>query len=274
MFLSNTISTESAAVEIPRWPRKVIPIFKGGKYSSTQRLVLFYKAGFGILLFAGTLLLVFGLLFGRPVGSGRADTIPGISAGDIYVNPSQPQPAPQPTSGQGPGARDATASAASKSPAGITEPTSATGPTGRSKVDVVGSFDNLRYTAEHTYGYVVDLWREGNRVLGQLEITYGRQADFTTVPIDNGTIDDATHRLTFQATAPSGVSFRFVGTISASRIRGVLTRNDGTGRRSATSDSESVQLRSTAQGKELMHGYATYEEWKADVITRFERAPR
>jgi len=142
------------------------------------------------------------------------------------------------------------------------------------KVNVVGSFDNLRYTAEHTYGYVVDLWREGNRVFGRLEITHGRQADFTTVPIDNGTIDDATHRLTFQAIAPSGVSYRFVGTINASSVRGVLTRDDGTGRRSPTSDGESVQLRSNAQAREAMHAYATYEAWKADVITKFERAPR
>jgi hypothetical protein len=135
------------------------------------------------------------------------------------------------------------------------------------KVNVVGSFDNLRSTAEHTYGYVVDLWREGNRVLGCLMIANGQPADFPAIAIDNGTIDDSTHRLTFQA-ARSGVSFRFVGTISASGVRGVLTRDDDTGRRSATSDGESIRLRSNAQGREFMHGYATYEAWKADVVTK------
>jgi hypothetical protein len=49
----------------------------------------------------------------------------------------------------------------------------------------VGEFSNVRYTAEHAYGYAVQLWRDGDRLIGLLMVSEGLQGDTPTGMLEN-----------------------------------------------------------------------------------------
>ena len=59
--LATAISKASQNVEIPAWPSKH-PVYKGGTYSSAERLVLFYKLGFVVLGIAAAVVVLLAVL--------------------------------------------------------------------------------------------------------------------------------------------------------------------------------------------------------------------
>jgi hypothetical protein len=44
-------------------------------------------------------------------------------------------------------------------------------------VGFLGEFSNIEFTEKHAYGYVVQLWRQGDRVFGFLEASEGLAGD-------------------------------------------------------------------------------------------------
>src|SRR5262249_53524900 len=41
----------------------------------------------------------------------------------------------------------------------------------------IGEFSNIRYTAEHAYGYSVEVWQDGNQFFGLFMAPYGLAGD-------------------------------------------------------------------------------------------------
>ena len=142
-------------------------------------------------------------------------------------------------------------------------------PTGASpEVSVNGAFSNIRTTPEHAYGYVVQMWRIGPRLVGFFKFTEGQQSDFDTGTLDNVEYDAATGKLTFDS---YDRQFRFIGILREKELTGKLTRAyprpDG-GERLQTED---VRLAASAPTAALMRDFPTIKEWNAEaakVLTR------
>jgi len=161
----------------------------------------------------------------------------------------------------------------------------------------VGEFSNLRFTEEHAYGYMVDLWRDGDSIVGLFLASEGLQGDTPTGMIENVRFNPRTGALSFTARLTTGVTllpgggrepsrdlFEFSGTLkvgemhlaAASFVDGVLT---GTLKRSDArqparpASRETVQLKMQPQA-DLLPG-DSYAEWKrqADEILK-RRGPK
>jgi hypothetical protein len=124
-------------------------------------------------------------------------------------------------------------------------------------VQVVGSYDNLRYTSEHTYGYTVELWRQGDRILGLFSFTNGAQADFDTGTLDNLTFDPRTGAVTFESYAGM---FGFEGTLTRNALSGRLSSAPRIG--APRDQHKEVVLRRSEEATALLRDYATFREWK------------
>ena len=124
-------------------------------------------------------------------------------------------------------------------------------------VRVVGGFSNVRYTAEHAYGYQLELWRSGGRLVGLFMFTDGPQADFHTGLLESLTFDSATRRLSFEAYVSQ---FRFDGRLDKDAVTGRLVLfHPESGQQVGA---ERVRLRRSRQITEGMREYASSKEWK------------
>lgn len=151
----------------------------------------------------------------------------------------------------------------------------------------IGEFSNVRFTEEHAYGYMVDLWRDGDSVVGLFFASEGLQGDTPTGMLENVKFNSRTGALSFTAKLTMGVTllpgggqepsrdlFEFSGTLKVGEIRlapagyvegvvtGTLKRSDP--RQPARPASrESIQLKMQPQA-DLLPGN-TYAEWKRQV---------
>ena len=106
---------------------------------------------------------------------------------------------------------------------------------------VIGSFSNIRFTEEHAYGYDVELWRDGDSVIGLISAADGLQGDTPTGILENVRFDSRTGGLSFTAKltctrrqigpdgnwlSPSHDLFQFSGTLKPRVLVGTLTRSD------------------------------------------------
>jgi len=73
-------------------------------------------------------------------------------------------------------------------------------------VMVVGEFSNMRFTAEHAYGYSVQLWRQGDQLFGLLLASDGLQGDTPTGLLEEIKFDTHTGVLSFVAKLTTGVT--------------------------------------------------------------------
>ncbi len=159
------------------------------------------------------------------------------------------------------------------------------GQTAAAPVAVVGEFSNMRYTAEHAYGYTLQLWRHGDTVFGLFLASEGLAGDTPTGLLDEVKFDPPSGALSFKAKlsigvmlldarkqAPSRDLFEFRGTIAKNAIAGTLTRRDVL-HPNAEPVISRVQLRK--QASDLMMVPASYGDWKkwADQILRL-RGPK
>ncbi len=154
-----------------------------------------------------------------------------------------------------------------------------------SSVSVVGEYTNMRFTAEHAYGYTVELWREGGRLFGLFLASDGLQGDTPTGLLERVVLDPPTGGLSFFAKLTTGLAylgpekqvptrdpFEFRGTLSTQMLAGTLRRSDMLRPKSALLI-EQVRLRK-GTGSLMIHP-ASYTEWKrwADEILKL-RGPR
>jgi hypothetical protein len=152
-------------------------------------------------------------------------------------------------------------------------------------IRAIGEFSDMRYTAEHAYGHAVQLWRDGDTVIGLLLISAGLQGDTPTGMLENVRFDSRTGALSFTARLTTGLAavpgggqepsrdlFEFSGALQATILTGTLTRSDP--RQLGRPDSrERVQLRLRPQAALL--NADTFTSWKrqADEILKY-RGPK
>lgn len=157
---------------------------------------------------------------------------------------------------------------------------------GKSKVDVVGSFTNMRFTDEHAYGYAVELWRHEKSLIGLFLASEGLQGDTPAGVLEKVTFDANTGALSFEAKLSTGVVyskehdgvpsrdlFRFTGVIKKGQVRGRLERFDMLDPHSAPKPEEIVLRRELSTS--AMRAFADYASWKAHVDSILEfRGPK
>jgi hypothetical protein len=138
---------------------------------------------------------------------------------------------------------------------------------------LLGEFSNLRFTEEHAYGYAVDLWRDGDSVVGLFLASAGLAGDTPAGALENVTFNARTGALSFTARLSTGVTilpgggqeptrdlFEFSGALQAGMLTGTLKRYDA--RQPARPPSrEGVQLRFQPQQSEALPS-GSYADWK------------
>jgi hypothetical protein len=151
------------------------------------------------------------------------------------------------------------------------------------KIEVVGSFSNVKHTHEDAFGYVVKLWKRGNQLFGLFLVYSGPPADPPTGILENIKFNPQTRQLSFSARLSTGVvysreysgvpsrdRFTFEGVLTLRQVSGSLTRsNDLFPHQESTS--ERIRLRRSESLTQLMlPPPPTYPAWKtsADEILR------
>ena len=152
-------------------------------------------------------------------------------------------------------------------------------------IRAIGEFSNMRYTEEHAYGYAVELWRDGDSMIGLFLVSEGLQGDTPTGMLENGRFDSRTGALSFTARlttglavlpggqqAPSRDLFEFSGTLKAAVLTGTLKRSDLL-HPSRPGARERVQLKIQAQAAMLpTHSYAEWKRQADELLKR--RGPK
>jgi hypothetical protein len=150
---------------------------------------------------------------------------------------------------------------------------------------VVGTFSNVRTTAEHAYGYYLQLWSEDGKLIGLLSVMNGLAGDAPAGMLEQVEWNPRTGKLRFRAKLTLGLAylgpnkqrpsedlFVFSGTLSGQAVSGVMRQFDKL-RPSAPPVVERVRLKKR-DGDEILHP-RSYEEWQqiADRILK-ARGPR
>src|SRR5437879_10467002 len=73
-------------------------------------------------------------------------------------------------------------------------------------IRAIGEFSDMRYTEEHAYGYAVELWRDGDSVIGLLLVSEGLQGDTPTGILENIRFDSRTGALSFTVKLATGAT--------------------------------------------------------------------
>jgi len=149
----------------------------------------------------------------------------------------------------------------------------------------IGEFSNVRHTDEHAYGYMIELWRDGDTAIGLFFVSEGLQGDTPAGMMENVRFNSRTGALFFTAKLSTGVVilpggrqeptrdlFEFSGTLRATVLTGTIRRSDQ--RQPVRAGSrERVQLKIQKQATMLTAG--SFAEWKGrvDEILKF-RGPK
>ena len=151
----------------------------------------------------------------------------------------------------------------------------------------IGAFSNMRYTAEHAYGYRAELWREQNRVFGFFLWSEGLMGDTPTGLLEDVRYDPRTGSLSFSAKLTTGLFsnqnfsrvpsrdlLRFRGTLKGRHLRGTLEISNALTPEDAPKR-EKIELTLSKKESEVMIDADSYDAWKlrADEILKF-RGPK
>ena len=141
------------------------------------------------------------------------------------------------------------------------------------KFSTIGSFSNMRFTQEHQYGVEVQLWREGQELLGLLSYSEGLIGDTPTGLLEQVRYDPQTGEVSFRARlttgqhfcklhkdVPSRDLFIFQGRLSRSSVTGVLKRSDLLHPESPTSEERVVLRKLKGEGANQVD-YRSRSEW-------------
>ena len=133
----------------------------------------------------------------------------------------------------------------------------------RGALRVAGVYSNFRHTAEHAYGYGVELWRCERQVVGLFSFADGQDADFPTDRLAHVSFDADTGKLSFDA---FDGAFHFTGLLTEKELNGQLTRG-GTAAapRRPIVERTRVTLRRRKQAESALRDYATSDEWRIDT---------
>ena len=152
----------------------------------------------------------------------------------------------------------------------------------------IGTFSNMRYTAEHAYGEAIELWRDGDLIVGLISVSNGLQGDTPTGILENVRFNSHTGALSFTAKLstmsgqmilpgghvvdipPSHDLFQFSGTLKATILAGtlkhsVLSQTTPPGTPGYIPETrERVQLK-IDPGTTSLFSTSSYAAWKREV---------
>jgi hypothetical protein len=74
-------------------------------------------------------------------------------------------------------------------------------------VKPIGEYSNMRYTAEHAYGYTVQLWQDGNQFFGLFMSAFGLAGDTPTGLLEDVKFNPSTGALSFTARLTVGSAY-------------------------------------------------------------------
>ena len=155
----------------------------------------------------------------------------------------------------------------------------------QSPISFMGEFSNVRHTAEHAYGYSVQLWREGDKIFGLFTAASGLAGDAPCGLLEDVRFNPDTGTLSFTAKLsvasiylgkgrqePTRDLFSFNGTLHGTVLAGSLTHLDQMQPKSKPT-SKRLRLLRTANPPAI--DAATHEDWKraADAILKV-RGPK
>jgi hypothetical protein len=152
-------------------------------------------------------------------------------------------------------------------------------------VSFMGEFSNVRHTAEHAYGYSVQLWREGDKIFGLFTAASGLAGDVPCGLLEDVRFNPVTGTFSFTAKLsvatiylgkgrqePTRDLFSFNGTLHGAVLAGSLTHLD---QLQPKSKPTSKRLRLPRTSNPPTIDAATHEDWKraADAILK-TRGPK
>jgi len=153
-----------------------------------------------------------------------------------------------------------------------------------SPVTTVGEFSNMRHTAEHTYGYSVQLWRSEGMLFGLFLAANGLEGDTPTGVLEDVKYSVTTGKLSFKSKlsvgfiytgsrwVPSHDLFEFDGSLSGNGLNGGLKHFDMLHTEVAP---EPVSVHLKRVSSESMVDAPTYEEWqRATQAILVRRGPK
>lgn len=157
-----------------------------------------------------------------------------------------------------------------------------------SQISIVGTYTNMRHTEEHSYGYTVELWKQGNRVFGFILASNGLSGDTPTGILEDVKFEPESGKLSFRAKLttgsiynnqankwiPSQDIFKFSGTLNKDSLAGVLEISDALLSDKSPIGKEIELLFSVAETRQLQT-FSSYEDWEkmAKDILKF-RGPK
>lgn len=141
----------------------------------------------------------------------------------------------------------------------------------------IGEFTNMRHTAEHSYGFAVDLWRAGDCLIGVLTSSAGLSGDTPIGLIQDVKYDRASGRVSFAAKLTMGVTtprgstvyepsrdfYQFDGRLSANALTGVVTHEQRNHPHIAPSKTE-VTLSLAEPGLPTGRAATSYGQWQQE----------
>lgn len=142
----------------------------------------------------------------------------------------------------------------------------------------IGAFSNMRYTEEHAYGYIVELWRAEDCLFGLFFSSSGLVGDTPTGRIENISYDQNTRNISFDARLTMGVipasatpsspwipskdAYKFSGILGKDSLDGTLSHEILNYPRKQIPSSEKLSLPLTADETIGMSDFHTFAEWE------------
>ena len=146
-----------------------------------------------------------------------------------------------------------------------------------SPVIAIGAFSNMRYSEEHAYGYVVELWRADDCLFGLFFSSSGLIGDTPAGRIENISYDKITRSISFDARLTMGVipastapthtwipsqdAYKFSGILGKDSLGGTLSHEILNYQGKRTLSSEKLTLPLTADDTVGMNNSRTFSEW-------------
>lgn len=144
-------------------------------------------------------------------------------------------------------------------------------------IRAIGEFSNIRYTEEHEYGYAVQLWRDGESLVGLFLAAAGLQGDTPVGLLENVRFNTRTGALSFIARLSTGVAllpdgrtepardrFEFTGILATKSLRGTLKHLDARNPPAVPRPAEQVYLKLLPPGMNMPEA-RSYAEWRRSV---------
>jgi len=146
----------------------------------------------------------------------------------------------------------------------------------------------MRHTEEHTYGYTVQAWRQGDTIIGFFLSSEGLEGDTPTGLLDKVQFNPKTGQLSFQAKltmgslisesdkeVPSKDLYEFQGTMTTDFLKGHLKHSELAGTKPQVQEEDILLKKSKERSEmEFMEGLKTVKDLQKWAETIKNRMPK